>query len=351
MCLPMNLKTITATLAAATFALLPAVAANATPVTTIAWVHNFSGGGNGIFTSGDGSSSATDLLADTSAAHTAKVLTTDGSYLYFADNQSGQQWQLVRTDLDGSNRLLLAQLGSEPADIVVTGVSIYYSAATAGLFRASSLALSTPTEIIGDSHPAGLGSSLPGFGYGAFAFANGKVAMDCGAAGLLIADMNFSGASNGVMNTDADYLAIHTTDIVSKENTFYFGGTQLDGIKLTTDPTSSVSGWTGVDTAVPSPDTSRVYNMFVLGSDLFYTTGTGYVYKWQRMDPNSITVNFVYYGQESSENYGIAVFETEPTEDTPDTPAALANTGLDPMLTIAGLGLLGAGIYLRRLAK
>lgn len=331
-----------------TLALAPALSASAsTTVTKVAWVHSLVGGGYGISSAVDGASAVDLITPDTSAGHTSKVLTTDGSYLYFADNQTGQQWQLVRTDLDGSNRLLLAQLTSEPVDLVVNGVSIYYTASNSGLHRASSLALSVPVEVIGDSHDAGLGGSLPGFGYGTFAIGNGKVVMDCGSRGLLIADLGFSGASNGTVSTDAGYLALGVRDIVYANNNFYFSGSNFDGIKLTNDPSTVHSSWTSVNTFVPIDDSEKVSSMFVLGSDLYYTTGTGYVLKWEGMNPQDVSVSEALEIRSGTENFGLAVFQTELAEEQPE----LASTGINPMLIFASLGLIAVGFTFRKLAK
>jgi hypothetical protein len=329
-------------------ALSSVVSANAvTAVTKIAWVQNLEGGGYGIFSGAEGDSAVSMITEDTAAGHTSRALTTDGSYLYFADNQTGQQWQLVRTELDGSNRLLLAQLTSEPVDLVVTGVSIYFSASNSGLHRASSLALSTPVEIIGDTHDAGLGGSLPGYDYGAFAIGNGKVVMDCGSRGLLIADLGFSGASNGSVSTDAGYLALGVRDIVYSNNNFYFSGSNFTGIKMTNDPSTVHSGWAAVNTYVPIDDSEKVSSMFVLGSDLYYTTGTGYVLKWEGMNPQDVSVSEALEIRSGTENFGLAVFQSELPEELPE----LANTGLDPMMVLAGLGMVVVGFSFRKLAK
>ncbi|MEY2694664.1 MAG: hypothetical protein RL142_1012 [Actinomycetota bacterium] len=315
--------------------------------TNVAWVQSLPGGGYGISSALDESATYNPITADTTSAHTAKVLTSDGTYLYFADNQSGQQWQLVRTNLDGSGRLLLAQLNSEPADLFITGVSIYFSAPTAGLYRTSSLALGTPTEIITDSQDAGLGSSLPGYGYGAFAIGGGKVVMDCGERGLLVADLSFSGASNGVVTSNAEYLALGVRDIVTNNEKFYFSGSNFDGIKFTSNPTSDVSTWSTANTALPLVDSEKVYNMFLSGTTIYYTTGTGYVYKWQNIDSQSVTVGEALRGSAGTANFGVAVFQTE----IPTSEPTLANTGQDSGLLLTGFVLLAVGYALRKLAK
>lgn len=339
---------IAVSLGSLALALTPALSANAvTTVTKVAWVHSLSGGGYGISSAIEDASTYDLITPDTSAGHTSKVLTSDGSYLYFADNHTGNQWQLVRTDLDGANRMVLAQLNAEPVDLVVTGVSIFYSISSAGLYRTSSLALSTPTEIIGDSHDAGLGSNLPGFGYGTFAIGNGKVVMDCGSRGLLVADLNFSGASNGTVNTDADYLALGVRDIVSANDKFYFAGANFTGIKLTSNPAGSPIAWTDVVTFVPSSDSERVFSMFVQGTDLYYATGTGYSYVWTAMDPQDIRIRSAMDVRAGTDNYAIVAFQAELPEAVP----TLASTGIDPMLFYAGLGLIVVGLTFRKLAK
>lgn len=300
---------------------------------------------------GDGHSPIGSPIAVTTAATNRYVgdeLTTDNQYLYFTDNFRNNTWDIVRTNLDGGERLVLVSGVSTPKKIEVHGVSIYFTTATGGLFRALSVGSSTPTLMIGPGVDAGLGSA-PTSGYGSFVIANGKVVINLtNDTKLIQADASFASVSNATYISPAGYNGNQINNIEHVSD-WYFLAAGNAGVYMTSDLTADVSSWDNPSWAQWNSNTGSVYRYIPASRDgvgfySLWSNGIGGINHGGDMNDGPLVSSGTY----TSTAGLVEVFDEELQSNTNQT---LANTGLNSDLVFLAVVLLALGIALFRLER
>ena len=335
-----SLKTLAFAAAAALVALATPIPAQAATRPTVFWVSDL-GDGLGVFSTpldADGTQAPTQLTPDTEVGHTWRTIATDDSHIYFADNNQGSTWDLVRTDFTGNNREVITSGIAAPSKIQVMGTTVFYSTWTGGLFSVPNGVGGTPHLVIGPGQDAGLGGSVPTTGYGPFVVQGTSIAMDVNAQGLITADISMPfTASNAVLHTNSDYVALNVTSLIANPNSsmYYVSGSGQTGYLWTQDLTTPVSGWNSSTNTNSEANSGNVYQMTINnGSNIIYTNYYGKIYI------NAMFTSAVLNNPVTGHDYGIAYSETPIVENT---NGPLANTGSDLTLLWVALGLLVVG--------
>ena len=288
------------------------------------------------------------VTPDTAAGHVYRSLATDGTRLYFADNEQAGSWDLVSTDLTGGDHQVIAAGIDQPEYIKIWSDEVFFTTWHGGLFGVASTG-GTPQALIGPSHAAGLGGSVPSSGYGPFAFVGSRIFIDVNAVGIIKADWMWLNPSNATVINPAGYSSFNVTDWYSTGSylspTIYVSGYNTDGFKSTTDLTTDTSTWTSVSNSFPGMVSNTAYRIAGDSDYLYYTSGMGDI-TYMTSDGNGF--GLVLGTRFNSENYGIAVVDTDVNNQA---GGHLANTGGGLELAYLGLGLIVFGALATRLRK
>lgn len=357
-----KLRALGVLLSAVALTLMGTTAATAAPRDYIYYV-SAQGNGLGVYmaqidsVSGDFASNlAVAITADTAAGHSSASLATDGTYLYFADNESNGTWDLVRTDLNGDNRTLLTSGVDDPLYIRPMGASVYYTTDTGGLFWTPSGGLNPnpPTEVFGPNATAGFGG-MPNNGFGPFEFFNGKIYLDVNTVGLLAADWSFNNPTNGEMLTPAGYADMSVTDIAVHDDELWFSGWYTSGVLHTADPATDTNTWTYIDTSVPINNSDRVYRMGFTADRMYFTTSFGEFISYDFAAPSVGERDITAGVLTNNQDFVLVTWDpdAEPVDDGEPEVTELASTGFDATVGFTALALvgLGAGLASRRRSR
>ncbi|MEY2675883.1 MAG: Internalin-A precursor [Actinomycetota bacterium] len=205
-------------------------------------------------------------------------IASDGTYLYFGDATSSK---LVRTNLDGTNRVIVASLSASVQGIAVAGGYVYWTQWNDGAFAIAANSVGgTPTQVL-----SGNMGGRPGSGYSGIAISGADIFLSVYdgssspyTAGVGLYHGTVSGLSIGSLTKNADYTGLATANpgygIAADGTNLYLSSnaSSRKGILKTTvaNWNTALSGWTFFDT---STVTSYPGGIAVLGSDLFITDG------------------------------------------------------------------------------
>jgi hypothetical protein len=290
----------------------------------------------------------TPLTPDTWNGHVYRSLATDGTRLYFSDNNRDGSWDLVSTNLTGGDHQVITSGIDTPESIKVWSGQVFYTTWLGGLFSVP-ITGGAPQSLIGPSHDAGLGGSVPTSGYGPFAFVGSHVFIDVNAVGIIKANWLWLNPSGAEIVSPAGYGAFNVTDWYESGSylspTIYVSGWNVSGFKSTTDLATDSSSWNQVSVSFPGMASTTAYKATGDSDYLFFTSGSGDI-TFKTTTGNNF--GLVLGTKFNSENYGIAVVD----QGSSDTPVeTLANTGGDLNLLYAGLTLIVMGIFAKRLRK
>lgn len=290
------------------------------------------------------------LTADTAAGAVSTALATDGTHLYFADNiDDNDEYDIVRTDLDGGNRTVLVESSDWLRDLDVVGNHLYYVTYYGGVYTASATTLSTPSLLFGWQQNADYSGQSPTYAYQKAEMFNGSLLLHTD-TGLFKMNVNFgTGTASNVVLMDSDWGTYTDWSVAEMEldetaNKLYF--VENYRFHTTSDLTVAARNW---------PLFEATYSDGGHGTrDLVFHRGFMY-----QMSPDSALYSVELTGQKRARNlftgpwlnsdYSLQAIAAVDAA-LPDE-AGLANTGIDPTLAFVGLGLLGVGVYLRQLAK
>lgn len=309
---------------------------------TFFWVSTL-GDGLGIFKGDwvpDGSATPVAVSPNTASGHVWRDITTDGTRLYFADNNVGSNWDLASSKLDGTDHQVITSGIATPSYLQIKDDRLFYTTWTGGLF-AVPVTGGTPTEIIGQTNTAGLGGSVPTYGYGSFTWIGSDVYIDVYDSGIIKAAYSAGNASAATVLTPQGYSALSATSWLNvgtdASTKVLVGGFGFTGFKSTANFGSAVSNWTSIATDFPGSTSTNAYRMVADADYVFYTNCSGDIY-YRTTDGTGF--GSVLANRFNNENYGITL-----VEQTGPAPVVepLANTGSDLNLLWAGLGLLAVG--------
>ena len=293
--------------------------------------------------------SPTAITPATTSGYVGRDLASDGTYLYFTDNNNGNSWDLVRTDLNGNGRLLLASQIDRPQQMKPAGVSIFFTTLTGGLYRASTVGQLAVEHIFGPGAPGGFSGSVPTTGYGAFTQGSGKFYLNNKALGTII-EFDWTFGSNA---TNANALALNNypggdVDFLDLcDSAWIVAGESISGARNTLSLTSNFATWgnsgdTGL--GINAGMHLRHYLFRATPGDCgyvsFWSTGEGQIYHSGDMMDAAVMPSGLFVS-----NGGLVLLQQEAT--TAGGSGNLANTGSDPLLLWLALGLLGLGAVLR----
>ena len=345
------LKIVLSTISSIVLAVSPTVAANAVPSDYVYFVAEKDSHSRVYkLQVNDSHSAVGNPVAITPASasrYVGQELATDNSYLYFTDNNQGSRWDIVRTELNGANRTVLVSQVERPMDLAVAGVSIYFTTANGGFFKALSVGESTPTLLLGPGVNAGL-VSAPASGYGAFAIGNGKVVINLtNDTKLIQADFQAISVTNAAFVSPVGYVGSTVTDMSYLAGQYFITGPGNIGFWNTSDISSDVSSWYANNLFGLGPNSEKTYRFTPASSDglgwyNIWSTGEGQIYHGGDMNDGALIPTDMFTGSGSV----VAVFAA----NVPEITESLANTGIDEGLVLMGLSLLGIGLAIRRVS-
>ena len=205
-------------------------------------------------------------------------LASDGTYLYFGDANTSK---LVRTNLDGSNRVIVATISAAVQGIAVSGGYVYWTQWNDGVYAiAANSVAGSPTRVV----TSGTGG-LPGSGYSGLAVNASDIflALYDGSgspysAGVGLWHGSVSALAVTGLTKNADVSGFATANpaygIVSDGTNVYMSSnaTGRKGVLKTSlaSWSTAISTWTFFDT---SSITSYPGGLAILGTDIFLTDG------------------------------------------------------------------------------
>ena len=267
---------------------------------SIYWVYSEGGTGNRVVNAAEAATLAPSAITPaTTAGYTARTLATDGSYLYFVDNSNAS---LVRTDLSGGNRTLIATT-SGVQQVAVLDSKVYYVEWNNGVYSVP-VTGGTPTQIFAPSFITSTCAGAAG-GWGGisitstnlfFSWFNGSPG---NSACYGVYQSVRSGSSFGTPTklpapsgswTTAGWLQMDGNDlyITTSSSTFY--------------KTSDYSNWTqfSVSSASFSLQALTVYS-----SSIYMTSNTGSVYTMPKTDTTGSSISRLFTNAASSSGWQI----------------------------------------------
>ena len=325
------LGAVTATLIAIT---ITPMSATSLGNASIYWVYSAGGAGNRIVQATEAATLVpTAITPATSAGYTARTLASDGNYIYFVDNSNAS---LVRTDLSGGNRTLIATT-SGVQQVAVFDSKVYYAEWNNGVYSVP-VTGGTPTQIIA---PSFITSSCPGAsgGWGGIA---------------VTADNLFFSWFNGSPGNAACYGTYKATKSGSTFGTPTIlsppvggawttaGWLQTDGVDLyhvqsgtSFYKTSDYSTWTAFNVSAGSFSLTA---LSVYGSSIYMTANNGSVYTMPKSDTAGSSITRLFTNAASSSGWQILAMA--PPTYTVTYQHGTGATGADLVQTIAQGGSL-----------
>lgn len=310
-------------------ALIAPSAVSALGNASIYWVYDQGGAGNRIVNAAEAATlTPTAITPATTAGYTARTLASDGTYLYFIDNSSAS---LVRTDLTGGNRTLIATT-SGVQQVSVFDSKVYYSEWNNGVFSVP-VTGGTPTQIIAPSFITSSCSGASG-GWGGVA---------------VTADNLFFSWFNGSPGNSACYGTYKATKTGSTFGTpsvlpapgggswTTAGSLQIDGTDLyhvqsgtSFYKTSDYTNWTAYNVSAGSFSLTA---LSVYGSSIYMTANNGSVYTMPKTDTSGASISRLFTNAASSSGWQILAMA--PPTYTVTYQHGTGATGLDLVQTIA----------------
>ena len=245
-----------------------------------------------------------------SASYTYRSLASDGTHLFFVDDANSK---LVRTDLNGSNREVIAAVSASAEAIVYSGGYVYWTQYTSGVYRASATASgATPTRVV----IPGTNGAPNAFGYAGitvtgtdlyFSLFNGTGSDTVNA--LYYASLATVPVSSVTKGSTVDYFDFGPTNLATDGTSLYMAGNgDLDlgraGVLKATlaNWNSSLSSgtWALLDTAT---QTSSTKGISVYSGTLYFTNSTNDVFS---MSTTGASLTSIYDGGVGPTSYAIA---------------------------------------------
>lgn len=264
------------------------------------WIYSDGGAGNRIVKAAEAATlNPMAITPATASGYTYRTLATDGTYLYFTDNSNAS---LVRTDLTGGNRTLIASTSGVQQVAVFDNV-VYYAEWNNGVYSVP-VTGGTPTQIIA---PSFITSSCTGAtgGWGGvtvtadnlfFSWFNGNPGNTAcyGVYKAAKSGSTFGAPSTlpapGGSWTTAGQLQTDGTDLyhVQSGTSFY--------------KTSDYTNWTSYNVSAGG---FSLQSLSVYGSSIYMTANNGSVYSMPKTDTAGSSITRLFTNAASSSGYQI----------------------------------------------
>ena len=205
-------------------------------------------------------------------------IASDGTYLYFGDATTSK---LVRTNLDGTNRVIVATVSASVQGIAVAGGYVYWTQWNDGVFAVAANSVGgTPTRVVTPSS-----GGFPGWGFAGMTVSGSDIFLavyDGGQSpytagmGLWHGSVSALSVSGMTKNTDVTGLATANPGYgIVTDGTDVYISSNLNGRKgiiktSVANWNTALSTWTFFDT---SSLTTYPAGLAVLGNDIFFTDG------------------------------------------------------------------------------
>ncbi|MDH6422841.1 LPXTG cell wall anchor domain-containing protein [Aurantimicrobium minutum] len=326
-----------AVLSSAMGTIFAATSASATGENILYWVSDeghTSTGDNRVF-----SSPITQTLinspisGNTASTFTSRALATDGTYLYFNDNNNSGSWDIVRTNLDGTNKTVIATGVSEASQLVSNSTFLFYSTWNDGVFAVSKTPGSTPNRI----------DNISGSGFQGLAVCGTDIYAEVYSDGLYKATSNGTTAVSFTKNTAnaGSFNALSVTSLACDSNNLYLGQLQGNGVIYKTPLSSwnaNPSTWTQLNI---SSVTNYSWGIFYFSDSIYFSDSNG---KIGSITSTGTSPTLMTTSGSSTWNVAVTAGPTPtPTPSPSNSSNTLPNTGSngESLIGFAGLLLMG----------